>query len=388
MLDRLSSAIALLDLKQKARRLLHPLRTVTRTVGGVLHFIRFSLLAFTAILPLLGATSVTSAFRVSVVVELLVVAFVFHIFAYLSNDVADLHIDRTQQYRKDDLLVSGVVAPWAIILIALLPIPLSFVLTLWTSGPAEAYVCLAVAYSGLAIYNAYGKRAMLPIITDFLQGTGWGALVGYGATIAGRRVEPSTLVLIVAVAIFVALINGVHGGLRDVTNDLMHHARTTPILLGVRPDGVGAVLIPARFIYYALFLESLYLASVFVLFVVMTAGYSPGMRFVVAAITIGMLSMSLIVPFLCARSYGSQATLHFGGLSHIALSLAVLIALSLPGISRPSQIVVLGAFLLPLAHAYSISLRAMWLRVDTSQSRRARMLVHTDMKRTVIRLDH
>jgi 4-hydroxybenzoate polyprenyltransferase len=62
-------------------------------------FGRFAVLGFSLLLPLAGAATVASDVSMAQVAALLAVAFAFHMFGYVSNDVFDLPIDRTEPLR-------------------------------------------------------------------------------------------------------------------------------------------------------------------------------------------------------------------------------------------------------------------------------------------------
>src|SRR5882672_4637092 len=80
-------------------------------LADICRFGRFSVLGFSVMLPLIGAAAVSRALSAGQLVALTAVGFAFHIFAYVSNDVFDLPIDRTQPLRADSPLVRGLVPP-------------------------------------------------------------------------------------------------------------------------------------------------------------------------------------------------------------------------------------------------------------------------------------
>ena len=208
--------------------------SIVNRLWHIYRFIRFSALGATAILPLLGAASVAPRIEPALLLGLLAAALLFHCFAYVLNDVIDLPIDRLEPQRATFPLVRGMVSPAQALAFALAQVPLAFALTAWLGGGPAAFGALALAFALMTVYNLWGKRAPFPPLTDLAQGLGWAALVVYGAALAGPP-TPLTAALAAFEVVFILLINGVHGPLRDLANDLRCGARTTAILLGARP---------------------------------------------------------------------------------------------------------------------------------------------------------
>jgi 4-hydroxybenzoate polyprenyltransferase len=208
--------------------------SIVNRLWHIYRFIRFSALGATAILPLLGAASVAPRIEPALLLGLLAAALLFHCFAYVLNDVIDLPIDRLEPQRATFPLVRGMVSPAQALAFALAQVPLAFALTAWLGGGPAAFGALALAFALMAVYNLWGKRAPFPPLTDLAQGLGWAALLVYGAALAGPP-APLTAALAAFEVVFILLINGVHGPLRDLANDLRCGARTTAILLGARP---------------------------------------------------------------------------------------------------------------------------------------------------------
>lgn len=207
-------------------------------------FVRIHFMGFSAMWPILGAISVARAGALELLPGLLGVALCFHVYAAVLNDVVDLEVDRTQPLRAGHPLVRGAVSPRAALAIALAPVPLAFALlrtAFGANGPAAA--ALAAAFGCMAIYDVWGKRCPVPPLTDAAQGVAWGALALVGALVAG---EPNALTAVVcAYAVgYLLLINGVHGGMRDLANDLARGRRTTALFLGMRPEADGRATIP------------------------------------------------------------------------------------------------------------------------------------------------
>lgn len=219
------------------RRLWKGLRETDRLIR--IHFLFFS-----SLLPILGASTVRRDLGGGQIAALLGVGLCFHIYSYVLNDVLDLPVDRTQPARQGDPLVRGAVRPWQALLLALLPVPLTVPLTIRLGGGAWAYATLAGGFALMAVYNLWGKRCPVPPLTDAIQGIAWGSLALYAALALGGTPNGLTWVVAAYGAGFILHINGIHGGLRDLANDLASGARTTAIFLGARPAPDGGMRVP------------------------------------------------------------------------------------------------------------------------------------------------
>ena len=218
------------------QELVQRLKPVDRLVR--LHFLQFSWM-----LILLGAASGLQpghALGLGQLAGLLAIASSFHVFAYVLNDVVDLPVDRTQPSRRHDPLVSGAVKPGHALTLALAQVPIGVGLValvdLMIGGTAaiEATVALLAGFVFMAIYDVWGKKCPVPPVTDLAQGLGWASLVACGAYLVGTP-SSTTWVAFLYGAGFILLINGVHGGLRDLENDLANGCRTSAIFFGGRP---------------------------------------------------------------------------------------------------------------------------------------------------------
>lgn len=225
-------------------------------------FTRFSAFGATAVLPLLGAGSVAPKLSRPQALGLLGVAAAFHVFAYVDNDLCDLELDRTQPLRAAYPLVRGAITPQAARAIALACVPLGFVLNEQlvrkvpeAASEEQGRAYLAVAFALLAAYNRWGKRCPVPPLTDLVQAMGWAALLLYGATATGRQPVPLTHALVGYELLLVAMVNGVHGALRDLDNDAARGARTTAIALGAQANH-GRLQISPALGAYALLLQA------------------------------------------------------------------------------------------------------------------------------------
>ena len=141
--------------------------------------------------------------------------------------------------------MSGRIRPGVALAFSLLQIPAAILVTLLLGGGAAAIGVLLAGFAFMAIYDLWGKKCFAPPLTDLAQGLGWGSLAPWGALALGF--EPVALTWVVGGygAGFILLINGVHGGLRDLANDLERGARTTASFFGSRPTSRGATMTPS-----------------------------------------------------------------------------------------------------------------------------------------------
>lgn len=212
---------------------------MVETILRLNQLIRFHFFGFSSSVALMGLASVDPAPSLRQVLVVLASTFAFHVFAYVQNDVIDLEIDRTQALRRDDLLVTGRIAPAHAMAAAVLQLPLSLLLLWWTGAPPSCLAVVVAGYVLMTIYNMYGKRCPFPPLTDFVQGVAWGTLALVGGMSTGRGATALTLLAAAHGCGFLFLINGVHGGLRDLGNDLACGMRTSAIFFGARPLAGG-----------------------------------------------------------------------------------------------------------------------------------------------------
>lgn len=253
-------------------------------------FVRIHYLSFSAMWPLLGATTVHQQLRPSELAALLAVTLGFHVYAMLFNDVIDLPIDRTQPKRQRDPLVRGTIAPWQAMAIALLQPAATVPLTMWLGGSLRAHAVLGVGFALMAVYNLWGKRCPFPPLTDAVQGLAWGSLAVYGALAVGAEPNAMTWLVAAYVAVFTLIVNGVHGPLRDLENDFARGARTTAIFLGARPSRGSDPLVPSAVAIFDALARAALVAVLTVLLVRNDFGYGP----VAVAVT------ALVVAAICA----------------------------------------------------------------------------------------
>ena len=279
---------------------------IKRRLYALYLFTRFSVIGFSAMLPLFGAATAVGRLTVAQIIGLLGIGITFHCFAYVLNDVIDLPVDRKEPLRADYPLVRGVVSRSTALAFALLQIPIAYVLLAVLGGTGLAYMWLTLSLVFLAAYNCWGKRCFCPFLTDFVQGCGWSALAICGASALSQTVWPLMLVPFVFFTVYVIMINGVHGSLRDLPNDFAQGVRSMAIQLGSRPKTNGGVYVSRRLKVYALVLQVL-LSSVAILPVM----YSWLSYRSMVSITAGILTVAVLI-----------------------LAFSLLIVAAMPGITR------------------------------------------------------
>lgn len=221
-------------------------------------FVRLSVLGVSVIMPFLGAASSAVPLPLAwrPILALVLVAIAFHVFAYVSNDVVDLPIDRTAPARWSSPLVRGTVSPGWAAAVAAAQVPVAAAAAWWGGGGLPGVTALLVACALMLAYNLWGKRTPWPLVTDVVQGLGWAAFTTVGTFVAGRP-GPATGWLLAFITVYIVLTNGVHGSIRDIRNDLNYRVRSTAILLGARPGPGRSVVIPRSIVRYAYGLQAI-----------------------------------------------------------------------------------------------------------------------------------
>jgi 4-hydroxybenzoate polyprenyltransferase len=209
-------------------------------------FVRLHYFAFTSMLILLGVAASAAqpgdAWRIG---ALLLIGASFHIHGYVMNDVIDLDLDKTQARRARDPLVRGAISKRAASVFALVQLPLAALLCWRMRVGTQAGAVLVAAFAMAVVYNVWGKRCPIPPLTDLVQGLSWAALAAFAALavepLALRDPVRGQIVPIVAHgAGFILLINGIHGGLRDLATDGAMGMRTSALFFGARAESSGS----------------------------------------------------------------------------------------------------------------------------------------------------
>ena len=271
------------------------------TWPDIQHFLRFEYLPFAMSLPLLGAASVSPGPAPAQIAALIGAAAAFHVYTGITNDLADLPLDRTQPMRAEYPLVKGTIRPWQALVVALVQIPIAIALTIWQRGSAWAYAAFGLGLVSITFYNVWGKRTPFPIATDFAQGVAFASLSLYGAAVVGDM-TPLTPIVFAAVTTWMMLTN-LLGGLRDLPSDFNHGARTTPIQFGARPAGDGQTH-PRSLQVYAYLWSWVMIGLALLALLFNPFGYGPVTRLIVAAaiVLLGFVSLRLLSAFFKAAS--------------------------------------------------------------------------------------
>ena len=321
------------------------LRRVISIVIAVDRFVRLHFIGFAVMLCLLGATSATPDLERRSILGLLAVALCFHVYSYVLNDVVDLPIDRTQPLRRLDPLVRGAVRPGLALGFALLQIPLSVGVLIALGAAPLALLALAAGYAAMAVYNLWGKRCPIPLLTDAAQGLAWGSLALVGAGAVAAEPPPLAILLFLYGAGHIFLINGIHGGLRDLENDLAHGSRTAASFLGAKPTPAGPLAPPAVWIFSLVVQGALALLLLGAL-VRHAFGYPADTRAILLGVVGAMLALCVFLAGRVARPQlpGWDVAMRV----HLFLIPLTLIVAFLPRLSLALRLLVLSLYVLPV----------------------------------------
>ncbi|MGI5228100.1 UbiA family prenyltransferase [Actinoallomurus sp. CA-142502] len=212
----------------------------------------------------------------------------FHAGVYIANDAVDALLDRTEARRARDLVASGEVSSKSAGLMSGGMISAGTLVALANGVLAAGTYLLAVIC--LMAYNFFGKCCPFPPVMDVIQGFGWGGLTVLGAENA--RFEPwPTVLMTLGVVVYITLINGFHGALRDYRNDSAHHVRTTATFFLGEASAKRRTEPTPIYIAYGLMLHAA--QAVLVISAVMLAGQAIPRAVIVAAALTELVTMSL-----------------------------------------------------------------------------------------------
>jgi geranylgeranylglycerol-phosphate geranylgeranyltransferase len=307
--------------------------------------LRVSTLGFTLLLPLAGTAAAGAPWSAARSAWLLAVALCFHAFAYVLNDVVDLDVDRTEPLRADSPLVRGALPRRAALALAIAAVPLAFALA-WLGGLGVAAIgWLALAFGAMTVYDLWGKRFRWPLATDAVQAAGWCALLAFGGP-AGAA--PAALGWIGGyVFACVLVVQGVHGGVRDLANDARRGARTTALWLGARAREGDAVDVPPALVAYAAALQAAMVVCALGTWRALDAAHGVGAAALVAVLAeLALACMALAVAL--RKRYDRRALVNAGAW-HIVASLVVLPSLVTPLLPPAGAGLMWLAFALPVA---------------------------------------
>jgi 4-hydroxybenzoate polyprenyltransferase len=232
-----------------------PLLEFCKKLGLVDRFLRLHYFGFTSMLVLLGAALCCAGPTTFQIAGLLFIAFCFHAYSYVLNDAIDLKFDKLQPQRQSDPQVLGLVPSHKAIAFALACVPAAFLVLLVLidyspSGAPFTLPVLGAAFVLMFAYNYWGKKTTVPLLTDWAQGLAWGCLAILGTSVAELRstrpleTDPTGLLVNSALLgawgmLYIVLVSGVHGGLRDLVTDVKGGAHTTMRLFGAKPGASG-----------------------------------------------------------------------------------------------------------------------------------------------------
>lgn len=217
---------------------------VVRLLLAADRLVRLHFLVFTAQLVTFGIAAATVAGHATpawpALAGIFAVGLAFHVFAYVFNDVIDLPVDRSQPLRAADPLVKGDVSVNQALTLALMMIPLAAILSAVLGAGWQAQAVLLASFAAMAVYDLWGKRCFCPLLTDLSQALAWGGLSLWASLVVGHQLSAAAWLAFGFGVGYILMINGVHGGLRDLANDLRTGSRTTAIFFGARPSAQGA----------------------------------------------------------------------------------------------------------------------------------------------------
>ena len=290
-------------------------------------FFRLSVIGLSWSLPILGLFSTRVVIVPVRIFGLLVVATNLHIFAYLTNDIIDVEIDRHVPRRKFKTLVRGAISKTTATIIAFSQVPLMIVFTFLFDGDWRSVLLILVSAGLLGIYNLYGKKMAVPILTDFVQGIACAVFVLFGAHFGGGDPTQVTYAAMGFIVVYFMLINGIHGGLLDLPTDSQSGVRTTALWLGASFSPPDTVRAPARLIGYASFLQ---LSLIPLSLLTLTASPENGSNPLAWGFVLGLNFAALLLFIIPVVMRSSIKTLAKYGILHIvALYLCIQAAVTI-----------------------------------------------------------
>lgn len=308
-------------------------------------FLRLAAAGATVAIPLLGAVTALSEPGLEVIAGIAAVGLAHHVFSFVLNDVIDLPIDRTEPRRSPSPLVQGVVSPRFATIVAVFAGLLGLALSAFLGASLRAQVLLVASYLFVTAYDVWGKKTLLPPLIDMTQGVGWALLAWYGAELAGGATAVTAVFAVFLVG-YITLANGVHGGLRDLENDLSHQARTTAIFLGAVPLPGGGARCPRTLRRYAVALD-IWNAMVVGVIIVTLAYQGWTLAYALTAwLALAVASTRLLYKALMGAA--DRRTMMVLGTSHLIVSFAIAVAVLLPVAPPAIALFVLVVYVSPL----------------------------------------
>jgi 4-hydroxybenzoate polyprenyltransferase len=326
-------------------------------------FIRGSALGGSCLLALLGVFAADARPPLAVCAAVLAVALCFHVFAYVTNDLVDLEMDRVA--RPVSPLVTGWVTPRLALVTALVPVPVGVAVAV-AAGGWRAGGLVTVAVAAMGVYNLYGKRARVPPLTDAVQGVAWAALVLAASTMAGGRWNALVWAFAAFTVVFILMANGIHGAVRDIVVDSQFGVRSTALVYGARPAPGGGVDFPRPLSRYAAALHAAAFAALWAPVVSGGAGYSRGQAALVAALLVVVTGLSTRWLAAALRAGADERALRSAGMLHLVTLLAVPVVLLVPLLPAGVLAAVALVYLVPLLPHGGVPELLRWARDGAS----------------------
>ncbi|MCP4306658.1 MAG: UbiA family prenyltransferase [bacterium] len=296
--------------------------------GDWARLIRLFSMGATVVYAPLGLATAPVAPTFGALLVLVCIGISFHLFAFPLNDVIDLPLDSTNPRRTDNPQVRGLVSTQTMLGVSLIQVPTMALLLFLGDANGPAASAWLVAVAGLAIYDVWGKRIPIPFVADFEQGVGFAGLVLLGAYWWSR---PTLLTWLVAayVVVYIVQINAVHGGMRDLANDIAHGVTTTPVLLGCGVDDSGIPRVTPALVGLALVTE---IAMVGLLIgVALAVPQSGSVWWLLPSLAIGLRLFASWLGWQAYRSRTEPSRMTSLGVWHLLWSLTSVVVAGLGG---------------------------------------------------------
>ena len=184
-------------------------------------------------------------------IEIILAVTCFHFFAYITNDLIDLNLDKTSHLRANDPLVRGLINTRTALIFALIQYPLCILFCILIKITFQSMVALTGAFIFILAYNIWGKRISFPILTDIIQGLSWAFLYIFGASAFNVSNIRFFWIGSAFIITYIVMINGIHGSLRDIYSDYAYNINTTAISLGVKLRSVDSLVLSTKLKIYA-----------------------------------------------------------------------------------------------------------------------------------------
>jgi hypothetical protein len=243
--------------------------------------------------------------------------------------------------------------------ISLVPVPFTILVSFLLGVNGFAWVALAIALALAIVYNLWGKKLRFPPLTDLVQGVAWTSLAVYAGLAAAPHVDFATLIerglpLYAYGVGFILLINGIHGGLRDLWTDTTYGQKTTARHFGAKVSFEGPTA-PAEssvgVIRFAFIVHTLMFAPAFVFLArnaPPAATFGPLAYWISAGLVSVIFALSNWLLWRVARR--EEADRGWWISTHLFVLLLAPLALYLPSelVTPVFKVVVLCCFFVPL----------------------------------------